>query len=191
MTQTQQTSICVRRASSMLSSTTMTFQRRGVDRQSVSERSRQGGPIHIGVLTPHLAAGPEPEFAAMGPGRLVTAVARVSTDTAAASVTSGPPSPVAARALTVPPLLDDAAERLTTGSVDVIGYASTSSAYAIGFDDEAAMASRLSRRTGIPVAATCASAVVAVRVLEVDRIALVSLNRHGFSAALIRVAAVG
>jgi maleate isomerase len=36
------------------------------------------------------------------------------------------------------------------------------------------MVSRLSLRTGIPVAATCASAVVAVRVLGVERIAVVS-----------------
>jgi maleate isomerase len=133
-----------------------------------------GRVIHIGVLTPHAAAGPEAEFAAMAPGRLVTAVVRVSTETAAASVTSGPPTPVVARVLTAPPVLDDAAGRLAAGSIDVIGYASTSSAYAIGFDDEVAMVSRLSRRTGIPVAATCASAVGAVRALEVERIALVS-----------------
>jgi maleate isomerase len=55
----------------------------------------------------------------------------------------------------------------------VIGYASTSTGYAIGFDDETAMVQRLSRRSGRPVAATCTSAVQALRVLDVDRIALV------------------
>jgi len=128
--------------------------------------------IRIGVLTPHGAAGPEVEFAAMAPGRLVTAVTRVSNAKARASVTTGPPTTVAARALMASPLLDDAAE--ATGSVDVIGYASTSSAYAIGFDGEVAMASRLAQRTGIPVAVTCASAVTALRALDVDRIALIS-----------------
>lgn len=125
--------------------------------------------IHIGVLTPHAAIGPEVEFAAMAPGRLTTRVARVSTEDAATS----PPTPAAAAGWMEPPLLDDGAEMLATGPIDVIGYASTSTAYAIGFDDEAAMILRLWRRTGIPIASTCASAVLAMRVLEVDRIALV------------------
>jgi Arylmalonate decarboxylase len=46
-------------------------------------------------------------------------------------------------------------------------------AYAIGSNNEAAVVSRLSRRTGTPVLATCASAVQALRVLDVERIALV------------------
>jgi maleate isomerase len=106
------------------------------------------------VLTPHAAIGPEAEFPAMAPGRVVTCVARVSSDA----------SPVG---------LDAAAEMLGRGSLDVIGYASTSSAYAIGFDAEAAVVSRLSRRGGIPVVATCASAVLALRTLDVERVALV------------------
>lgn len=141
--------------------------------------------IRIGVLTPHTAIGPEAEFPAMAPGRVVTGVTRVSAATAV-GVAPGPPTPIALAALTRPPLLDDAAEKLATDSIDVIGYASTSSAYAIGFDNEAALVRRISRRTGIPVAATCASAVLAMRVLDVDRIALVAppwfddeLNRLG------------
>jgi len=55
----------------------------------------------------------------------------------------------------------------------VIGYASTTSAYTIGFDAERAMVSRLSQLTGCLVAATCASAVRALRVLQVERVALV------------------
>jgi maleate isomerase len=97
-----------------------------------------------------------------------------------------PTSPLGLRALTTPALLANAAEVLTTESTDVIGYASTSSAYAIGFNDETAMVSRLSRRVGLPVVATCASAVLALRVLNVDRIAVVhppwfgdELNRLG------------
>jgi len=55
----------------------------------------------------------------------------------------------------------------------VIGYASASSGYAIGFEGEAALVARLARRTGVAVAATCASAVLALRVLGVERMALV------------------
>jgi maleate isomerase len=134
--------------------------------------------IRIGVLTPHLAIGPEEEFPAMAAGRIVTHVARVPADAAAADAaaagagTSGP-APEALRALTAPPVIDDAAADLAAGPVDVIGYASASSGYAIGFDGEAALAARLARRTGVAVAATCASAVLALRVLGVERMALV------------------
>jgi maleate isomerase len=119
--------------------------------------------IRIGLLTPHAAIGPEEEFPAMAPGQVVTCVARVSGDA----------TPDGLRTLTAPPFLDTAADMLGRGSVDVIGYASTSSGYAIGFDAEAAVVSRLSRQVGIPVVATCASAVMALRVLDVERIALV------------------
>jgi maleate isomerase len=57
--------------------------------------------------------------------------------------------------------------------IDAIGYASTSSAYVIGFHNEAAMLARIARRTGTPVAGTCASAVRALRQLTAERIALV------------------
>jgi maleate isomerase len=129
--------------------------------------------IRIGVLSPHAAIGPEAEFPAMAPGRVTTRVERVSSDAAAVGVGANPPTPSELRALTLPPFLDEAAETLGRDSVEVIGYASTSFAYAIGFDAEAAVASRLSRRVGIPVLATCASAVLALRVLDVGRIALV------------------
>ena len=69
-------------------------------------------------------------------------------------------------------------------------FASTSSAYAIGFDDEVAMLARLSRRTGTPVVGTCL--VRALRLLDARRIALMHppwfdeelndhvLRSHGF-----------
>lgn len=126
--------------------------------------------IRIGVLTPHAAAGPEAEFPEMAPGRIMT---RVSLVGAASGGGTAPTSPIELRALTMPPHLDEAAEDLARDSIDAIGYASTSSAYAIGFDEEIAMVSRVSRRVGLPVVATCASAVQALRVLDVRRIALV------------------
>jgi maleate isomerase len=129
--------------------------------------------IRIGVLTPHVAIGPEAEFPAMAPGRVVSCVARIPSDAATVVGPGGSPtSPSGLRALTAPELIDPAAEMLGA-PIDAIGYASTSSSYAIGFDAEEALLSRLSRRLGIPVLATCASAVLALRVLGVQRVALV------------------
>ena len=128
--------------------------------------------IRIGVLTPHEVPGPEVEFAVMTPGRLATRVVRI-TGVEGASDGGGPVSPAELGPLTTAPLLDRAAGQLVTSPVDVIGYASTTSAYTIGFDAERAMVSRLSQLTGCLVAATCASAVRALRVLQVERVALV------------------
>jgi maleate isomerase len=125
------------------------------------------------VLTPHAALGPEAEFPTMAPGRVVTCVGRIWTDAAPVGAGAGPTTVAGLRALTAQPVLDAAAELLGRSSLDVIGYASSSSAYAIGVDAEAAVVSRLSRRLGIPVLSTCASAVEALRVLDVERIALV------------------
>jgi len=82
--------------------------------------------IRIGVLTPHAVAGPELEFAAMAPGRLLTRVARV-TGTAGAGGSGGPTSPADLAALATAPFPDRAAGQLLTSPVDVIGYASTTS----------------------------------------------------------------
>ena len=125
--------------------------------------------IRIGVLTPHAAPGPEVEFAAMAPGRLGTRVARIL----GTAETGNPASPAALRAFTTARFLERAAEQLVTDPIDVIGHASTTTAYAIGFDAEMAMAARLSELTGRPVATTCVSAVRALRVLQVERVALV------------------
>jgi maleate isomerase len=124
--------------------------------------------VRIGVLTPHRAVGPEEELPAMAPGRVLTCVARVSDDSA-----EGVNTPSGLRALATSPRLDEAAETLGHGSLDAIAYASTSTAYAIGFDRETDLASRLSGRVGLPAVAPCASAVLALRVLGADRIALV------------------
>jgi maleate isomerase len=128
------------------------------------------GVIRIGVLTPHAAVGPEEEFPAMAPGRLVTCVVRVSNE---GPGRSPPTTPQGLRALTLPPVLDDAAKILARGSLDVVGYSSTTSAYAIGFDAEAVMVSRLSALLSVPVAAACASAVRALQVLGMERVALI------------------
>jgi len=128
--------------------------------------------IRVAALTPHEVPGPEVEFAAMAPGRVATRVVRI-TGTADAGGGGGPVSPAALGTLTTAAFLDRAAAQLLTDPVDVIGYASTTSAYTVGFDAEMAMVVRLSRLTGRPVAAACASAVHALRVLQAQRVALI------------------
>jgi maleate isomerase len=123
--------------------------------------------LRVGVLTPHAATGPEEEIPAMARGRVMTCVARVSSDGANRTTPAGLPT------TTTAPSLAETVVLLGQGSLDVIVYASTSSAYAIGFEGEGAVVSRLSRRVGIPVLATCASAVRALRVLGAHRVALV------------------
>jgi maleate isomerase len=102
----------------------------------------------------------------MAPG-VLSCVARVS-----AGWKEGQPTATELRALTASPL-DEAAATLDGSSVDAIAYASTTSAYAIGFEVEQALVSRLAERLGTPVASTCASAVLALHVLGAQRIALV------------------
>ena len=130
--------------------------------------------ISIGVLTPHAAAGPEVELPDMAPGRVVTRVARIVAPGGDASTPGKPPtSPSGLLALTVPSALDDAAAIFGGGSVDAIGYALTSTGYALGSDAEAAMLERLSQRWGLPVTGTSLAAGAALRALRVRRVALV------------------
>ena len=68
------------------------------------------------------------------------------------------------RAFAEPPFVDEAADMLGAAPIHAIGYAFTSSAYVIGADGEAAMVARLARRVrDIPIAATCAGTVLALR----------------------------
>jgi maleate isomerase len=130
--------------------------------------------ISIGVLTPHAAGGPAAELGHMAPGQVVTRVARILRPGADVSASGTPPTtPSGLRALTAPSALDAAAACFAPGSVDMIGYASTSTGYAIGFDAENTMLERLSQRWFLPVAGTSHSAGSAFRALDVERVALV------------------
>jgi maleate isomerase len=130
--------------------------------------------ISIGVLTPHAAAGPAAELPDMAPGRVVTHVSRIPAPGGSASVPGAPPtSPSGLRALTVPSALDEAVAAFPRGAVDVIGYASTSTGYAIGFDAEATKLEGLSQRWDLPVVGTSSSASAALQALDVWRMALV------------------
>ncbi|MGH3479474.1 MAG: maleate cis-trans isomerase family protein [Nocardioidaceae bacterium] len=127
--------------------------------------------VRIGVLTPHQAIGPEAEFPAMAPGQIMTHVVRLLSN----ELHSGraPTSPSLLADLTKSPVLDDAARTLAAKPIAVVVHASTTSGYAIGFEAETAMVSRLSQLTGLPVAATCTAAVHALHVLGAMRIALI------------------
>lgn len=128
--------------------------------------------ISVGVLTPHNAAGPDVEFPLIAPGRVATHIARVSAP--GVTTSSGEtPQPTGLRELATPQALQKAAAAFEPGSVDGIGYASTSSAYAIGVRAETALVAQLAQQVGLPVASTGLSAVRALRVLDVTRIALV------------------
>ena len=130
--------------------------------------------ISVGVLTPHAAAGPEAEFPDLAPGRVVTQVSRIPAPGASVAEPGTPPtSSSGLRALTAPSALEAAVAAFAPGSVDVIGYASTSTGYAIGFDAETDLLDGLSQRCGLPVAGTSASAVAALRAFDVERVSLV------------------
>jgi maleate isomerase len=75
--------------------------------------------------------------------------------------------------LTDPSVLDEAAAAFGGGSVDAIGYASTSTGYAIGFEAEAVMVERLSQRWRLPVASSSLSAGAALQTFHIQRVALV------------------
>lgn len=128
----------------------------------------------IGVLTPHADVGPESEIRAMAPAGLGVHAARVPFGAMAAGGAMDPTIPLApVRAFAEPPHIDDAVASLGAAPLAAIGIAFTSSSYVIGADAEAALAERLQRRaSGIPVLATCASAVQGLRRLAVEALAL-------------------
>ncbi len=127
--------------------------------------------IRIGVITPHTTPGPEVEFASMAGSRVTTRIARVTGCVEATH--DDPTAPPALRELTRPRYLDRAAETLQGPPMDVVAYASTTSAYAVGAVAERAAVSRLADLTGLPVGSTGSASLHALEVLGVERVALV------------------
>ena len=92
------------------------------------------------------------------------------------------------RAFADPPYVDDAAELLAGAPLHVIAFGFASSSYVRGAADDAALKSRLERRTrGVPVIITCSAAVLALRALQVRRLALI--DPPWFSADLNQMGA--
>jgi maleate isomerase len=130
-------------------------------------------PARLGLLTPHAAIGPEAEFPEMAADRVMVVIEHLGTDDARGDVGSSPPPSSNLTALSRPGLLDKGARKLVATGVDAIGYASTTTAYAVGFEAEAAIAVRLADDFGVPVASSSAAAVLALRALETCRVALI------------------
>ncbi len=105
----------------------------------------------------------------MAPGNVVTRLACV----AGVAGTRESTSATELAAQTAAPFLDRAAHALGAEPIEVVGYASTTSGYVIGFDAEREMLSRLSELTGRPAAATSAAAVRALHMLGVRRVAVI------------------
>jgi maleate isomerase len=126
----------------------------------------------IGLLTPHFDLIPELEFSAMAPDGVSVHAARVLFGVSAGATVVGAD---AARAMAEPPYVDDAAEQLAAGPIDVVVFGFTSSSYLSGAHADVALKERLETRTsGIPVVIPCSAAVAALRQLGVDRMALVN-----------------
>jgi maleate isomerase len=87
-----------------------------------------------------------------------------------------------------PPDIDDAVLLLAAAPLGAIGIGFTSSAYVIGAEGERKVVERLMERSaGIPVVATCASAVEGLRKLDARRLAL--FDPPWFDAELNRLGA--
>ena len=126
-------------------------------------------PLSVGVLTPHVTAGPEIEIPAMSSGRVATLVARIQLPTSGGTSTSLEEL----RGGTLPVAVDRAAAAFPVGSVGALTYASTSSGYVIGFDAESALVERLRERWSLPVVSSSMAAVHALRAYRVERVFLV------------------
>ena len=138
----------------------------------------------IGVVTPSADLGPESEMRWMAPSQVGIHATRVPFGAMApggkmdSTIPLGP-----VRAFAESPQLDEAVELLAAAPLHSIAYGFTSSAYVLGAEGEAAMLERLHARSrGMPVVATGAAVVDALRVLGVIRMAL--LDPPWFDAEL-------
>jgi maleate isomerase len=127
------------------------------------------------VITPHADVGPESEFRAMAPKEIGVHAARVPLGVYKRSRGEMDPTiglePV--RGFAESPDLEEAVKLLAAAPLHVIAYAFTSSAYVLGAEGETAMVERLRARSGaVPVVATSAAAVDALRAMDAGRIAL-------------------
>jgi maleate isomerase len=128
----------------------------------------------IGVITPHAAAGAEAEWPLMVGERIIAIAARIPAPGRTVDDPGDPPSsPSSLRALATPQALDHAVACFAQGSIDAIGYTSTSTGYVLRHRAERALLNGLSHRWNVPAASTSAAAVTALRTLRIQRVALV------------------
>jgi maleate isomerase len=132
---------------------------------------KSGNLITVGVLTPHAAEGPRAELQCMAATHVRVHVSR--TENPASSGGQAPTSPADLVARTTPAVLDQAVSALPLAALDVLVLASTSSGYAIGYDEESALVQRLGERWSLPAFASSRSAVSALRAHDVTRVSLI------------------
>jgi len=125
--------------------------------------------IDVGILTPHAAAGADVEFCVMADKDVRTRLRRISP----LPNGSAPGSLEELRALADWSVVDAAAAELDPRSLHGIAYASTSTAYVLGYRAERELIARLADRWEVPVCSTPASAVDALCRLGVERLAVV------------------
>jgi maleate isomerase len=106
--------------------------------------------LRVGVLTPHVAAGPEVEIPEIAPTGIEVTVARVSRRD-----------------------LQPAAARLREAAVDVVAYASTTSGYTLGRAAEVELVERVRRSAGVPVVSTGIAVTQALAAFGIHRVAVV------------------
>jgi maleate isomerase len=130
--------------------------------------------VRLGVLTPHGDVGPESELQAMAPDSVRVHAARVPFGGMTTGGAMDPTIPLApVQAFVEPPYIDTAVSMLSAAPLGAIGIGFTSSAYVVGAGGEQKVLDRLMQHSaGIPVVATCASAVAGFRKLDTQRIAL-------------------
>jgi maleate isomerase len=133
-----------------------------------------GWQARIGLIAPDADFVPDAELTAMAPQGVSVHATRVHLRSAPQLSGAEPIELATLRAYVKPPLLDEAAGLLAAGPASVIAYAFTSTCYLGGDGDDDALRARLEQRTsGTPVVTTCVAATQAMRVLGVERIALV------------------
>lgn len=107
----------------------------------------------------------------MSSGRIAVQIRRIRLP--GADSAASPSSPSELRQATVPAALDAAAAQLAEEFVDALGYASTSSSYAIGYEAEVRVVQRLRDRWGLPATSSGMAAVSAMRTFGTRRVAVI------------------
>ena len=134
-----------------------------------------GEQLTVGVVTPHMAPGPEVELTALSRGWVVTRIARTTTPPHASSghARSVASNVAGLRALSELAVLDRATATFANGSVDVVAHASTTTSYVLGRRAETALVEHIARQCGVPVVASGASAAAGLRACGVQRVQLI------------------
>lgn len=111
----------------------------------------------------------------MAPSSVRVCVSRTVEATCRSSFLSEPQgSPAALRALATAAVLDRAVSAFAADEdVDVLALGSSSSGYALGYDEESAVVDRLEQRWGLSVCATSLSTVSALRSHRIRRVSLI------------------